>query len=81
MTLAVSQGLVLYRPQLCPEYMYEMMLLCWSRDPVNRPTFTELLKTLDEKISSLPNFKENSNQYSGNFYWNPKQSVSNYQNV
>jgi serine/threonine protein kinase len=38
------------RPQNCPEMLYDIMLLCWQREPKNRPTFVNLQYRLEEFI-------------------------------
>ncbi|XP_068961288.1 tyrosine-protein kinase Tec isoform X2 [Petaurus breviceps papuanus] len=44
----VSRGHRLYRPKLASRYVYEMMLSCWHEKPEGRPSFEQLLHTIDE---------------------------------
>uniref|UniRef100_A0A4X2KS40 Tyrosine-protein kinase n=2 Tax=Vombatus ursinus TaxID=29139 RepID=A0A4X2KS40_VOMUR len=44
----VSRGHRLYRPKLASRYVYEVMLSCWHEKPEGRPSFEELLHTIDE---------------------------------
>ncbi|XP_065830161.1 uncharacterized protein [Oscarella lobularis] len=37
---------MLERPKVCDDATYELMMMCWSREPENRPSFTELHKKL-----------------------------------
>uniref|UniRef100_A0A8D1WCT0 Tyrosine-protein kinase n=1 Tax=Sus scrofa TaxID=9823 RepID=A0A8D1WCT0_PIG len=45
---AISKGFRLYRPQLAPMAIYEVMYSCWHEKPKGRPTFAELLQILTE---------------------------------
>uniref|UniRef100_A0A673TTW7 Tyrosine-protein kinase n=1 Tax=Suricata suricatta TaxID=37032 RepID=A0A673TTW7_SURSU len=45
---AISKGFRLYRPQLAPMSIYEVMYSCWHEKPKGRPTFAELLQVLTE---------------------------------
>lgn len=38
-------------PQSCPEALYKMMLDCWLKERAARPTFGQILKTLDRLLS------------------------------
>jgi len=40
---AVLQGKLLSKPRLSPEWIYEVMLLCWNFEDKYRPTFSDLL--------------------------------------
>uniref|UniRef100_A0A3B4EMN9 non-specific protein-tyrosine kinase n=1 Tax=Pygocentrus nattereri TaxID=42514 RepID=A0A3B4EMN9_PYGNA len=39
----LEQGIRLPKPDLCPPALYSLMTRCWSYDPSERPTFTELV--------------------------------------
>ena len=41
-TDAIRHGKTLKIPEDCPSEIYELMKECWSMDPQNRPTFSEL---------------------------------------
>jgi hypothetical protein len=43
----LEQGYRMPRPDNCPEGLYNIMLMCWSEEPENRPTF-EYLKSVTE---------------------------------
>ncbi|XP_075411453.1 epithelial discoidin domain-containing receptor 1 isoform X2 [Tenrec ecaudatus] len=45
-----DQGRQVYlsRPPACPQALYELMLGCWSREPEQRPPFTQLHRFLAE---------------------------------
>lgn len=38
----LEQGNRLPKPEQCPPALYSLMTRCWSYDPRERPTFTEL---------------------------------------
>ncbi|XP_070549782.1 tyrosine-protein kinase JAK2-like isoform X2 [Ptychodera flava] len=42
----LKQGFRLLRPDSCDEDVYNIMLPCWRRRPIDRPTFTSLLSAL-----------------------------------
>uniref|UniRef100_A0A665UT10 non-specific protein-tyrosine kinase n=1 Tax=Echeneis naucrates TaxID=173247 RepID=A0A665UT10_ECHNA len=51
----LEQGIRLPKPDNCPPALYSLMTRCWSYDPRERPTFTELVvkiryKTLNEAL-------------------------------
>ncbi|BHF75341.1 hypothetical protein SprV_0501843700 [Sparganum proliferum] len=48
----VLGGTVLARPENCPPALYDHFLQCWSRFPELRPTFADVVKTLDEFLDS-----------------------------
>ena len=35
-------------PQGCPQVLSKLMTLCWQTDPKSRPTFKQILSTLDQ---------------------------------
>ncbi|KAL7871810.1 hypothetical protein SRHO_G00067930 [Serrasalmus rhombeus] len=39
----LEQGIRLPKPDLCPPALYSLMTRCWSYDPSERPSFTELV--------------------------------------
>ncbi|XP_007500943.2 cytoplasmic tyrosine-protein kinase BMX [Monodelphis domestica] len=43
----VSQGYRLYRPQLASDNTYQIMYSCWHELPEKRPTFHQLLSSID----------------------------------
>ncbi|XP_072470409.1 cytoplasmic tyrosine-protein kinase BMX isoform X2 [Notamacropus eugenii] len=43
----VSQGYRLYRPQLASDNIYQIMYSCWHELPEKRPTFHQLLSSID----------------------------------
>lgn len=43
----------LHEPEATPPYMYEMMLCCWSREPLERPTFASLKESLTSMVPAV----------------------------
>lgn len=43
------KGHRLQRPEVCTDYLYQLMMNCWEHNPKNRPTFQELVQFLDVK--------------------------------
>ncbi|KAF3825222.1 hypothetical protein GH733_005856, partial [Mirounga leonina] len=46
----VTRGHRLCRPKLASKYVYEVMLRCWQEKPEGRPSFEDLLRTIDELV-------------------------------
>lgn len=38
-------------PEQCSDKMYELMLKCWDSNPINRPSFSDLINIFDELLS------------------------------
>ncbi|XP_059158559.1 tyrosine-protein kinase HTK16-like [Physella acuta] len=45
----IEDGNRLDKPEKCPTVVYDIMLRCWSAEPVSRPTFTWLNKHFEEE--------------------------------
>jgi hypothetical protein len=48
--VALKLGKRLDKPDSCPTFLYDIMTLCWSRDPDERPTFAELVKLIPHRL-------------------------------
>ncbi|KAG7328414.1 hypothetical protein KOW79_008358 [Hemibagrus wyckioides] len=46
--IQLEQGMRLPKPELCPPALYSLMTCCWTYDPKERPSFTELVCKLNE---------------------------------
>ncbi|CAL8316199.1 unnamed protein product [Merluccius merluccius] len=44
----LEQGIRLPKPEQCPPALYSLMTRCWSYDPRERPTFTELVVKISD---------------------------------
>ncbi|XP_071945652.1 ephrin type-B receptor 1-B-like isoform X2 [Antedon mediterranea] len=49
---AVQKGYCLPPPMECPECIYELMLDCWERDRLQRPTFSSMVSSIDRMIKN-----------------------------
>ncbi|XP_013413611.1 fibroblast growth factor receptor 3-like [Lingula anatina] len=54
----IKRGYRMEKPEECPTEMYNIMLHCWQAEPRSRPSFNQLVQTLellskDEKFASL----------------------------
>ncbi|MCI4382556.1 hypothetical protein PGIGA_G00016150 [Pangasianodon gigas] len=46
--IQLEQGMRLPKPELCPPALYSLMTCCWTYDPKERPSFTELVCKLSD---------------------------------
>lgn len=44
----VVGGQALYTPVFCPNHLKTIMELCWNRNPIQRPTFQQIVSHLDQ---------------------------------
>lgn len=44
-------SLASYIPADCPKYLRKLLLKCWSADPKDRPTFSEIVEILSEVVA------------------------------
>lgn len=49
----VTTGYRMPAPAKCPDFLYQIMLKCWSADPANRPNFRSLKVQLDSSSYEL----------------------------
>uniref|UniRef100_A0A3Q1JEW6 receptor protein-tyrosine kinase n=1 Tax=Anabas testudineus TaxID=64144 RepID=A0A3Q1JEW6_ANATE len=47
----IQEGHRMSRPEFAPIEMYDMMLSCWSHDPLKRPSFRKLVETTELLLS------------------------------
>jgi len=47
----VKEGYRLDKPEHCDREIYNMMFYCWDKDPVERPSFTTLVKDLEKLLT------------------------------
>ncbi|XP_072051220.1 uncharacterized protein [Amphiura filiformis] len=48
--LRLQEGYRMEKSETCPDEIYEIMCQCWLENPIDRPTFTVLLRTLGQLI-------------------------------
>ncbi|KAI5102476.1 protein-tyrosine kinase 2-beta isoform X1, partial [Silurus meridionalis] len=46
--MQLEQGMRLPKPELCPPALYSLMTCCWTYDPKERPSFTQLVCKLND---------------------------------
>ncbi|XP_068606741.1 KIT proto-oncogene, receptor tyrosine kinase b [Brachionichthys hirsutus] len=47
----IQDGQRMSRPEFAPSQMYDMMLSCWSHDPLKRPSFGKLVESTERHLS------------------------------
>ncbi|RMX43091.1 hypothetical protein pdam_00006849 [Pocillopora damicornis] len=57
----LKAGRILAKPDGCPDKIYDMMKSCWSLDSTKRPSFSELLESLEEEIKTEGDVPEDEN--------------------
>ncbi|BFZ08768.1 hypothetical protein BsWGS_11806 [Bradybaena similaris] len=48
-----ENGYRMSKPPACPEQLYRIMRACWREDPRQRPSFKQLVQTLDNLIQKI----------------------------
>jgi len=46
----IKSGKRLSKPERCSDEIYEIMMLCWRPDPLERPSFAELVTSLEQQL-------------------------------
>ncbi len=53
--VAIEQGYRLHCPEGCPDHVYQdIMACCWSLEPHDRATFSQLTANLQRLLATLP---------------------------
>lgn len=65
----------LEKPEHCKRELYNIMFYCWEKDPVTRPTFTELVQSLDSMLISENDYIE-LDRFPDHSYYNIIQNLS-----
>ena len=47
----IKTGTMNPKPEDCPDYIYEIMLWCWSKKPPDRPTFYRIQEALSNAVN------------------------------
>jgi hypothetical protein len=53
----------LYRPEECPDQLYDIMFNCWRENPNDRPDFEALHNTIRDVLEDLQ--RRDANYYAG----------------
>lgn len=48
----ISKNKRLTKPGMCPSEIYSLWQNCWSNEPLDRPTFTQIRENLDSYRSN-----------------------------
>ncbi|XP_060773653.1 protein tyrosine kinase 2 beta, b isoform X2 [Neoarius graeffei] len=79
----LEMGIRLPKPELCPPALYSLMTRCWSYDPNERPSFTELVCKINDVHNmekDLETEKERDRQRATRFL-EPKFSITSMLNT
>ena len=71
----VRDGYRLDKPEHCKREMYNIMYYCWNKEPHERPSFTELVKMLDNLIVSENDYIE-LDRFPDHSYYNVLTNLS-----
>ncbi|XP_014665565.1 PREDICTED: NT-3 growth factor receptor-like [Priapulus caudatus] len=52
----IQCGHILSRPTMCPEHIYQLMLRCWSKKPVDRISMSDLHRQLQHLSKHTPEY-------------------------
>jgi len=65
----IKSGKRLTKPERCPDEIYDIMMLCWRPDPSERPSFAELVTSIELELHNKEDslkFKRNEVESQGN---------------
>jgi insulin receptor len=54
----VLRGELLEKPDYCPDILYSLMLACWQKRPINRPSFFRLVGIIDAVTEVGDDFRQ-----------------------
>ncbi|XP_020610299.1 fibroblast growth factor receptor 2-like [Orbicella faveolata] len=57
----LKSGHRLKQPDGCPDKIYEIMMSCWRPDPSKRPSFSELVTSLEKELENTGHYISNKN--------------------
>jgi serine/threonine protein kinase len=66
------------RPEYCHELLYDIMSSCWSADPAQRPSFSQLVGKLDGLLMSTEEYIQ-LDQYPDHNYYNISQTAAPFE--
>ncbi|XP_037541768.1 protein tyrosine kinase 2 beta, b [Nematolebias whitei] len=74
----LEQGIRLPKPDNCPPALYSLMTRCWSYDPRERPTFTELVVKISDvhKMEKEQDAQREQDRTRSTRYFEPKINFS-----
>ncbi|PNF38775.1 Insulin receptor [Cryptotermes secundus] len=56
----VLRGELLEKPDSCPDILYRLMIACWQKRPINRPTFLRLVGIIESVTEVGDEFRQSS---------------------
>ncbi|KAK2856279.1 hypothetical protein Q5P01_005014 [Channa striata] len=74
----LEQGIRLPKPENCPPALYSLMTRCWSYDPKERPSFTELVVKISDvhKMEKEQEVERERDRARATKYFDPKFNLS-----
>ncbi|XP_066022960.1 muscle, skeletal receptor tyrosine protein kinase isoform X1 [Pocillopora verrucosa] len=54
----LQSGQILAKPDGCPNEIYEIMKSCWDLDPMKRPSFVDLLASLEKELTKTKDVRK-----------------------
>uniref|UniRef100_A0A8C4YKW6 receptor protein-tyrosine kinase n=1 Tax=Gopherus evgoodei TaxID=1825980 RepID=A0A8C4YKW6_9SAUR len=51
----IKEGYRMFSPECAPVEMYEIMKSCWDADPLQRPTFKQIVQLIEQQLSDNAN--------------------------
>uniref|UniRef100_A0A665UUB5 non-specific protein-tyrosine kinase n=1 Tax=Echeneis naucrates TaxID=173247 RepID=A0A665UUB5_ECHNA len=74
----LEQGIRLPKPDNCPPALYSLMTRCWSYDPRERPTFTELVVKISDvhKMEKEQELERERDRARATKFFDPKFSLN-----
>ncbi|XP_035000504.2 protein tyrosine kinase 2 beta, b isoform X2 [Hippoglossus stenolepis] len=74
----LEQGIRLPKPDNCPPALYSLMTRCWSYDPRERPTFTELVVKISDvhKMEKEQEVERERDRARSTKYFDPKFTLN-----
>ncbi|XP_030576981.1 protein tyrosine kinase 2 beta, b isoform X2 [Archocentrus centrarchus] len=74
----LEQGIRLPKPDSCPPALYSLMTRCWSYDPRERPSFTELVMKISDvhKMEKEQEVEKERDRMRSTKFFDPKFSIN-----
>lgn len=66
-------GIRLEKPDSCPDFLYKLMMRCWSRDPDERPNFADLVKLITAGVQKMEVETDSESKHTEGEYENGTQ--------
>lgn len=73
--IKVREGYRLEKPEHCKREVYNIMFYCWHEKPDERPTFSDLVRMLDQLVASEKDYIE-LDRFPDHSYYNVMTNMS-----